>query len=255
MQKNARNTSNFIKNVFGPFEEPYNMYYLNHINTDLKNLTKINNKLCYYSCFDDYIKIGDSLVIKEHDFNIEGITGNSNIICYHDNSKINIIKYDGKLISIINIFEIFSITMDDKYIYVLGENDIFQYDTSGEYIRCWYVGYCKFDGNFGNKIIVDKNEIFVLLDIWNCVKMYSNDGKIIRVIGNDCFSYKTSFDVYKNHVYIFDIKNNLIKVFTRNGKLVYYKECVYNYCDNLFIIDDNLYILANKECIYKLKFY
>ena len=248
-------TCDFIKNALGPFNEPYNMYYLDFIKNRLR-VIRVNNKKCYLDCHDgEIIIMNDDLVVGKYYLeNVLGICGNSELICFYNNKEIITSKYNNKIVSEIKSENINGITMDDKYIYILKNREIIQYNTEGTYIKRWNIEKHSWF-YVHDKIIVDNDEIYVYGECYGCIKVYSSDGKFIRDIGSGYFDRKTSFDIYKDHIYVLDLEKKLLRVFTKNGEMIYYKECACSTCYNLFIIDDILYNYQHNIYKYKLKFY
>jgi hypothetical protein len=250
-------TCNFIQKSLGPFNEPYRILFVSHSKIQLKYITKISNKICNYYYISGTINVlnDNGSVMETYKISNEtrGFFGNSTTMCYFD-GKMILRKFNGEIITKLNIQHYFDVTMDDNYIYVLGSEKIFQYNVGGQFIKSWNLN-SDIDPILGYKIIVDKDEIFVFKVGYNCIKIYSNNGKLIREIGDNLTYCMPSFDIYKDHIYILDVKHNLIKVFSRYGKLVTSKEFVCEELTNLFVINDKIHIITEKEFIYELKFF
>jgi len=246
-------TSDFIKNVFGPFNEPYNMKLLKCGWEEDVRLKKIGDKICCYeTCSGDINIMENNSVIKTYNFGdiFLDVFGNSETIYYY-NRRMVIYNSEGKVITKPNVGRICDITMDEKYMYILGENKISKYNIEGKFIKKWKIA------SYGSyaKIITDKDDIYIWDESNNCIKVYSKNGDLISEIGRGDLGKKTKFDVYKDHMYIVDVDNQLIKVFSKNGELVFKENFECKICYNLFVINDKLYIDRGLIYVFKLKFY
>jgi len=252
-------TCSFTKSALNVINEPYHIKYLRSFFKFGFRIRKVNNKICcyhfYYSDFVIVDNYGFGMEDHNDDNTISYIAGYSNIICYYNRhkKKVFISDFNGKISIKLNI-KIYDITMDKEYVYILGKNNVYQYNIYGVFVRDWTIENHK-NGIKKGKIVVDKNEIFIYGKSYRHIKIYSKTGGFIGIIG-DNFGEGTTFDVYKDHIYLLDSEKKVLKVFARKGKIVY---SINNKCirpKNLFVIDDNLCIFANYEVhVYELKFY
>jgi len=244
------------KNIPDLSNEPYKMFDLKCPEIKYIYAKRINNKICYYNPCSKNITIKNrkGKIVGKYNFGgvIGNIFGNSNMIFYYIKKTIRNVK--GEIIIKLDSEIIHDITMDDKNIYVLAENEIFQYDIKGVQIK--KLDIKSHSESNTSKILVDNDEIFIWGDLCKGVRKYSKkNGELIGVISNCSPCYKTNFDIYKNHIYLYDNSTNQIKVFSKNGKLIfgegYKSNCT---CNNLFVLNNELYILETKLYMYKIKF-
>ena len=251
-------TNNFLKNTLGPFIKPFNMDYVGYFTRKFENIYRVKNKLCGYNYYDGYIRIlnNNGVVVEKHKIGkkIYKITENMNLI-WKNHSDI-IIGIPNKKISISNNgWYINDIKMNQKYIYVLGRFDIFKYDSEGTYIERWEVNNCMVENRYG-KIILHKDEIYVLYENFKHIIAHSNKTTHFnRKIG--CFNKKfTRFDIYKNYIYIIDEHDKLIRIFEKYGSEICSKKNKITGCEDLIVIDENLFVITNDKIhIYKIRFF
>jgi len=256
-------TDDYIKKVINLSTEPREICYFKSFNNNFKYINKINNNLCGYSYRNEYIKILNEKggVEKKHSVgkNNSIITGNTDFICYTKNHII-INKPDKKIIKEWKKDCICDMTIDGKYLYILGSEGIYEYDYENENIKYWKIEYgdiyWKLNGAkaFYVKIIVEKGKIYLLRGTNDFIKIYSN-GKLVDLIdtNDNCSDHNARFDISGNYIYV--INNYLIKILTKDGKEIYnIKHNIRNY-DNIFVIYDNIYVITSSSIyVYKIKF-
>jgi hypothetical protein len=215
-------TSKFIKKTLDPFTEPYCMYYLK--NFDYKGtgyfIEKINGELCCRDFFSDYIGIlDDNGIMIEKKYNIDryvvDVVGESTLVWFtFPNLIIN--NSEEKIIIDREKFGFaWKIAMEKNYIYVLGDENIFQFNIRGEYIKKWPIGYCMSD-DVESEMVASNGKIFLSSSIKDYISVYSN-GKLIKKI--DGFNYKSSrFNIYGDFIYVMNFHNYLIRILTKKGK-------------------------------------
>lgn len=212
------------------------------------NYKKVNNKLichAYYEHIDVINENGE--IIDRYEGCFRKVIGYGNLIWYEKNNII-ISDSNGRRNIKLNTNMLYDMTTDGRYIYILSDSKIIKYNTGGEYIKEWDLDSKLYFG----KIIVDHDEIYVLKYSTNVINVYSNNGTFIRKIINDCLIVQ--FDVHESYVYVINL--SVIKVFTKEGKLIYDKKHdIGGIFYNLLVIDDTMYVDADKIMIYKIKFY
>jgi len=247
-------SNNFIKNSLGPFTEPFNISYLNCFNNKFENIKKINNKLCCYYYLDEYIKTLDDNGELINKYKVKKniiIFSNTDLVWYED-YKI-IIKNSNKKIIIEWSKPIYDIIVDENNIYILS-GKIYKYDRKGTFIGSFNIGFHEI--NSKNKTIIDNKQIFHL-GPRSYIYIYSNNGTFLKCINtrNKIGNFAT-FDIYKDKIYMINEPENIIKIYTKEGKGIYYKKHNIKKIRNLFAIDDKLYIITmDKIHIYEIKFF
>ena len=83
-----------------------------------------------------------------------------------------------------------------------------------------------------------KNEIYMVDNSFNCVRVYSYEGKLIRCWGNfgeepGNFKNPWGIAIYQNIVFIVDSGNYRIQAFTSDGKFIFKHE----YDKSMYLLD------------------
>jgi len=249
-------TNDFMRNSLGPFLEPYKICYVGNFDIKFKDIFKANNKLCSYDSSDGDIRILNNKgeLIEKYQLGkyIYKITENmdfvwkiKNLIIENAREKI-FINWQNDLINDIKI--------DKEQVYILGRWHVFQYNKKGTYIRRFAVDSCYIFGNKYGKIVLDNDEIYSVNEYNNDLKVYSKTGKIRKKMG--WFNKGSKFDMSKNYIFIIDELSNLIRIYTKNGKEICNKEHNIKGCQDLIVINDNLYIITNNKIhVYELNFF
>ena len=260
-------TCNFTKKALNLLDEPCKIYYSSSFRTYYDYIFKINNSLYRYSYPNEYVYEIDSCIhnvtgygnliwfkdyngsnnIHKTDSCVRYVIGYGNLIWCKDNN-ITISDSNGKRNIEWNNKDIRDMTTDGKDIYILSYDKIFDYDTNGKFIKEWNIS-----NSYYGKIVVDNGEIYVSRS-YEFIYVYSNDGELIRIINtNDFFSY---FDIYKNYIYTASWNSDKIRVLTKEGKIIYCKDCNTLGMTNLFVINNTIYIVKHEIVdIYKIKYY
>lgn len=246
-------TSTFTKKILNILNEPCHICYSKYFAGNFNGIAKINDKLYCYNYYDKYIDIinkkGKLIDKYEVDECIDYITGYGKIMVYHKNNEITISDSNGKRNIKCHNYKILDMATDGKHIYILSVNEITKYDINGEHIKKWTI-----NNFFGDEIIVNKDEIYVSGSCNECIHVYSNDGELIRKI----YHYESLlyFDISGNYIYAICVDSNMIKIFTKEGKMIYCVKHNHENLDKVFVIDDIMCIVKNNNVeIYKIIFY
>jgi hypothetical protein len=146
---------------------------------------------------------------------------------------------------------IHDIVMDKKYVYILIKYFLFLFNHKGEKTEYYRVASFPLENNHG-KITLDGNEIYVFNEANKNTLVFSTNGKITRLC--DFSRLFTKFDMYKNYIYVLD--DNILKIFTKTGEMIYNKTLGFTDYRDLIVIEDNLYIVRKTKIhVFKIIFF
>jgi len=232
-------SSDFIRKSLGPFTRPLNIYYSNSFDNNFKNIIRLDNKLCSYNYNDKYV-----IKILNNNGEIIGKT-NKYIYNFNKNTELGHCNKHNFIINDPNQ----KIAIDENHICLLINYAVYIFDTKGKYVKHWP---SHFSESNNEKILVNNGEIYVSNEWFRYIYVFSLDGKQLRAIR---YSFDSTFDVYGNYVYVIN-KYNQLMIYTTEGKQVFQMENTKKNWKNLFVINDNLYIITNEKIhIYKIRFF
>jgi hypothetical protein len=218
------------------------------------NTSNINNRI-FFSGFNTGLEfvIYDYDKKKFFDLELSYFSSNSKFICGYRHQNIKIFNLEFQELNKWNCDNINDLTVDENYIYVVGDKICYVYDFKGNKINYWNISEKKEIGF--PKIRVNNNKIYVSIndESDNWIKIFSNEGKCIRDIHisknmyNDLIAFQ--FYVSSSIIYVLDYTDNSIKFFTCDGDLISKFVTSNLWCreeceklNNLIVIEDNLYI-------------
>jgi hypothetical protein len=178
----------------------------------------IKNDIYINDCQDLFKIDTKSSEITEIDINIyQYVTfSNGNYICKEYLDHINIFFLNIKLISSIKISEIQGLAIDNKNNILISTNNKFQiYNLKGKLTNSWNLIDNSKKKQFSRKIEPYKNEIFMLDTSFDCVRVFSYEGKQIRswgIHGDEPGNFKNPWGItiYYGIVFVVDMGNNRI---------------------------------------------
>jgi NHL repeat. len=185
------------------------------------------------------------------------LSSNDNYICAEKGYAINVFSLDMKLIISIPIDKCQAHSIDNNNnIHIATNNKFYIYDLRGKLINSWNLADNFKKKTRCRKISFSKNEIFMVDAVFNCVYVFSYEEKLIRSwgkIGNKPgeFNKPQGIAVYNNVVFVSEIENHRIQVFTCQGKFMFtcYDTCTHELED---IIIKNDYMYVTDYCCYNV---
>jgi hypothetical protein len=249
--------SNFSKKTL--FTIPTNIYSLESINLNFNvtNMFKIKNYIYFTNYLGIYkFNIKTFELIRENNMLHRNVVySNDKYICTRNFDEIGIFSLEMIPISKITAEGMGNLVIDDHdRILVTSYDKFYVYNIHGYPIKKWDIRALG-----SENITIDSNEIF-MTDAFHCVKVFSYEGKLIRLWGEwgsepGKFKSPTGITIYKNVVFVVDTGNSRIQGFTRYGKFIFEQKFKdKTYIENIIIVDDYIYINSiDSSKILKLK--
>lgn len=222
------------------------------INFEARIITKIMNDI-YIVNSPNICKINiDDFTINNNEvisFVTNSIASNDNYICIEE--KLGIINIYSLKMEFINSIKIeglcFGLAIDNNNnICAATYNRFYVCNLQGKIINSWELDYHGI-GCRSRKIAFYKNEIYMADNTFNCVRVFSYDGKLIRSLGHigsghAQFVNPWGIAVCRDIVYVVDSGNNRIQALTCEGKYIFeYKQKYIIDLSDIMIVNDYIY--------------
>jgi hypothetical protein len=261
--------------------------WFNNLNNNLsKNILQIPKEMRYIESFNltfgtremfriksdiytsDYLQVSKiniktkliEKINKNKDIYLWATYSNNNYILVKDLGCVKIYSSDMKLINkiLIGCWPEDSLIDSNNNILTLTNSKFYIHDLNGKLINSWDV----IDGKYKQirKISTNDKEIFIVDSIFNCVRVFSYEEKLVRIWGkygteSGNFKNPSGIVIYFNIVFIVDTNNKRIQAFTCFGKFIF--EHKYDKAKDIrrIIIKDNYVYISDYEnsCITKFK--
>jgi len=222
--------------------KPKNMRYSGLLNLNFipRKIYRINNNIYTSDNFEVCkIDIGEFELVKETNPEFKNIIYlNNNYIFLREKGekreieRINIFSSNMKFINYIFI----GVTSQDliidnnNNILISSRNKFHIYNLEGKIINSWDL-IDNHTNNFGfRKIASNDKEIFMVDSVYNCVCVFSYEGKLIRSWGKKGhepgnFLNPWGITIYREIVFVVDTGNRRIQAFNYNGEFIFESVC------------------------------
>jgi hypothetical protein len=231
------------------FSKSYKVDFVPKKIVRIGNFIYVTNNLNVYK-FD----IKTSELIEENNIHLQKnlISSNDNHICT-SNILAGYVYIFSPNIELINTIKVNGIICgleidDNNRILIPTCDKFFIYNIKGNIINSWDLDSNLIRTHISRKIMINRNEIYMVDTSYFRICVFSYDGTLIRswgYYGNlpGQFNYPWGIIIHRGIIFVVDSQNSRIQAFTRHGKFIFEEK----YKDNsdmgdIIIVDDYAYI-------------